>query len=605
MHQSNDHDIDAPEAWDITTGSSSTKIGIIDLGVLDTHEDLSGKVSGDAGWTDGHGFHVAGIAAANTNNNKGIAGIDWNAQIISQRIDGTDEAGKYNAIMDAVNAGADIINNSWHMETSGGNPFFSTTVRLAFANAYKLNVVAVASMGNAGSPVTNYPVGYGQGIIAVGATDAGDNHWSLSNTGNHIDVAAPGVGIWSAIPNSPYYEPWNGTSMAAPHVSGIAGLLLAVNSNLYNDDIEQIIRISAEDVNSDTDPGWDQELGAGRVNARAALEMISSPNEIKQWTANSGSSYSNTGTIQVSWYGVDGLGSGAFNVKRHEVRKTVTFPETFTATPYAWGRGVASNGFSAANPNYGLPYCSVVDGSVTTTSAVLRTFVYEVWDLLGAYKGWYPTTVSNATFAYTVLGSPVPPPTVSISGPRSLMPKTWGTFTANVTGGTGTITYQWYKQETGGWMTAGTASTQTHYMHVFKDVTMKVVVTRNGLTDEDTHFVQNKDGGGRPPLPKDLANLPIEFGLSQNYPNPFNPVTDISFALPKQSNVALRIYDVTGAEVKDWELRNSFGYQSVHWDATSNSGGPVAAGIYFYRLVARPTDGSAPFVQTRKMLLLK
>lgn len=154
LNQANDHDIDAPEAWDITTGSSATKIGIIDGGVLDSHEDLSGKVSGDTGWGwGGHGFHVAGIAAANTNNNKGIAGVDWNAQLISQRVDNTDDEGTYDAIMDAVNAGADIINNSWGLSPAGR---YSTTVRLAFANAYKLNRVATAAMGKGAASQAQY-----------------------------------------------------------------------------------------------------------------------------------------------------------------------------------------------------------------------------------------------------------------------------------------------------------------------------------------------------------------------------------------------------------------------------------------------------------------
>ncbi len=125
----NDADIDAPEAWDITKGSSSTRIGIIDWGVWSSHEDLSGKVSGDAGNSGSHGTHVAGIAAAKTNNSKGIAGVDWNAQIEAQRIDGEDLAGIASAISDAVSNGSDIINNSWILcddcSASPPTPLFS------------------------------------------------------------------------------------------------------------------------------------------------------------------------------------------------------------------------------------------------------------------------------------------------------------------------------------------------------------------------------------------------------------------------------------------------------------------------------------------------
>lgn len=440
LNQANDKDIDAPEAWDITTGSSATKIGIIDGGVLDSHEDLIGKVSGDAGWGwNGHGFHVAGIAAANTNNNKGIAGVDWNAQLISQRVDYTDDTGTYNAVMDAINAGADILNNSWQLSPPGR---YSTTVRLAFANAYKLNRVASVMMGNNSGSQTQYPAGFGQGIIAVGATDAGDNQAGFSNTGNHIDVAAPGVDIWSCVPYNPYYESWSGTSMATPHVSGIAGLLLSENPNLYNDDLEQIIRISADDVNSTQYPGWDQYLGTGRVNAKKALDLIRSPNVVRQWAASGGSSVGNTGYYKMVFYSTPGLSTGVYIVKRYEVRKTVNFGQLFQSSPHVWGRGVGTNGYSAANPNFGMGWCDVV--SHNNSSATLKTYVYKVWTISGYYVGWVPKYPSNVTWNYTVLGKPAPL-SVTITGPTYLPSGESGTFTANPSGGSGTYTnYQWW-----------------------------------------------------------------------------------------------------------------------------------------------------------------
>ncbi len=236
-------DIDAPEAWEITEGSASTKIGIIDTGVLSSHEDLSGKVTGDA-QSSNHGTHVAGIAAAKTDNSKGVAGIDWNAQIINQ-VWG-DDPQTVNAIMDAVNSGAQIINNSYIECNNCNNPVpdprYSTTVRIAFANAYKMNVVAAAAMGNFNTSTVYYPAGFGQGIIAVGATNRNDTRWVWnstqgSNTGSDIDVVAPGEDILSTWGNGGYALD-TGTSMATPHISGIAGLMLAYEPSLYNDDIE-------------------------------------------------------------------------------------------------------------------------------------------------------------------------------------------------------------------------------------------------------------------------------------------------------------------------------------------------------------------------------
>ena len=396
-----DADINAPEAWEIFTGSSGVKIGIIDGGVENWHEDLSGKVSGDGGWGwDGHGFHVAGIAAAKTDNETGIAGVDWNVQIISQRIDNTDYEGIYDAIMDAVNAGADVLNNSWGID-------YSTTVRLAFANAYKLNRVAVVAMGNHQGSQTQYPAGFGQGIIAVGATDRLDERWSGSNTGNHIDVSAPGVYIMSCVPYQTgwgYYEPKSGTSMATPHVSGLASLLKGYNPDLYNDDIEQIVRISADTVEDMGGQEWTAEYGDGRINVRTALDLLQPPNYLAHWSVSGGYQTDVTDYYIQIFYGVPGLAAGPYYVKRYEVRHDVTFPQPFTSTPHAWGRGAATTGYSAANPNFGMGYCHFV--SLTSTGGTLRTWVYQVWTIGGEYIGWKPCAPGNVNFAYTALGQP-------------------------------------------------------------------------------------------------------------------------------------------------------------------------------------------------------
>lgn len=163
----NDADIYAEEAWQIYTGSSSVKIGVIDIGVDLDHEDLSGKTSGDDEIGDSHGTHVAGIAAAKANNTHGGRGVDWNAKIISKRI--FDNGGymgdvnAYNKTVDAVNSGADILNHSW------GGSGFKTTVMFAFAYAYKNNRLSVVAMGNTGSNTTLYPAAY-DGVLAVGST---------------------------------------------------------------------------------------------------------------------------------------------------------------------------------------------------------------------------------------------------------------------------------------------------------------------------------------------------------------------------------------------------------------------------------------------------
>jgi|Deesub1362A_J573_1020465.scaffolds.fasta_scaffold03646_4 subtilisin family serine protease len=406
LEQYTDWDIDAPEAWEITKGSSSVKIGIIDGGVDNYHLDLNGKVIEDdnnPGWGwNGHGFHVAGIAAALTNNNTGIAGINWYAQIISQRIDNLDVPGVYQAIMDAVNNGAHIINNSWSYSD------YITLIRIAFANAYKLNVVSVAAMGNDGDEVIVYPAGFGQGIIAVGASTQDSTRAYFSNWGSHIDICAPGEYIWSTVPNSGYSS-WSGTSMATPHVSGVASLLLSYNPGLYNDDIEQILKISADDIVKDDDPqnppnivpGWDEGTGAGQVNAYKALNLLRSPWEIKHLTATGDEVHSSTDWYQMIFYSTSGLDDGLYIVKRYDVRKTITVNETYEEM-YIWRRGVATKGFSAENPNFGMGWCQVY--SINGNNVTFRTFVYDVYTVSGEHVGWIPASPQNVIFAYTILG---------------------------------------------------------------------------------------------------------------------------------------------------------------------------------------------------------
>lgn len=197
--------------------------------------------------------------------------------------------------------------------------------------------------------------------------------------------------------------------MATPFVSGLAGLLKGFRTNLYNDDIEQIIRLSADDVNHNQHPGWDQYIGAGRINAHKALKLIHTSivpaYTLHHWEVNGGTIVSQGSSYQTrTFFDVSGLANGTYLAKWHKVQKDVTFTEEFSGTPYAWCRGVTTNGFSFANPNYGLGWGRIVPESLTSTSATLETYVYKVYNIQGQYIGWFPTTASNVTYAYTVLG---------------------------------------------------------------------------------------------------------------------------------------------------------------------------------------------------------
>jgi thermitase len=442
LEQSSDEDIDAETAWDYQTGSYSIRVGIFDTGIDYGHDDLGNafgsgwKVAGGYDWVNNdsdpgddhnHGTHVAGIAGALTNNTQngnyiGIAGVagGWGyersantgnkgVQLFAMKIADSGGSISTSTAADAIVEGADpdgygihILNNSW------GGYGYDETLRSAVNYAARMNRVFVAAKGNDDTDAYHYPSDYdGSWVISVGATnelgdraqypDWGWGYGRGSNYGNGIDVVAPGTRIYSTIRNQSYTE-YSGTSMATPHVSGLAALILSENSSLHPEDVQGIIRTSAEDNNSSTFPGYDDYLGAGRINAGDALEMLNAPWTLNHYTASGGTSVSNTGTYTAIFYNTGGgLSTGIYFVKRYDVRKTVSLSGDYVEGPYVWGRGVNETvGWSAANPNYQVGYCKVA--SSTSTSAELQSFVYEVWDVSGQYLGWYPTTPSNVTF---------------------------------------------------------------------------------------------------------------------------------------------------------------------------------------------------------------
>jgi hypothetical protein len=414
-------DVHAVDAWDIYTGDPNSIIAVIDKGVDFTHEDLDGKFAGgDAGFSGYHGVAVAGIAAAESNNAQGVSGMDWHAKIHSQSNDSiSDFVEFYEAITDAVDYSLNVhvLNMSFSLINSDDELVYSFVVHSALSYAYKANRTAVGVMGNhqlTDPGVIAYPGGLPT-VIAVGATTINDVVRDNSARGEHIDVVAPGENIFTTLPNDSYGDEYmlnnepvsvSGTSFAAPFVSGLASLLKGYRSNLANDDIKRIIEISADDVNSDDRPGYDIEIGHGRINAEAALNLLREPYALEQLSATGGTVYSVTGTYSQQFYGAQGIADGQYVVKRYEIRRDVEFPMPFCHIEGAWGRGVASTGWSPANPNLTEGFTEIVSGTLTNTSATLKTYIYEVWSTTGAYIGFYPTTAAGVTYAYSVLGIP-------------------------------------------------------------------------------------------------------------------------------------------------------------------------------------------------------
>jgi len=280
-------DIKAREAWEETTGLEDVIIAIVDSGVDFDHPDLDDKiqsrgrdfVNDDFDATDDlfHGTFVAGIAAAETNNSAGISGVAWNCKILPVKVIDITEEGEYIWIIDgirwAADNGADVIN------LSIGGDVYSLALEEAVKYAYEKNIVVVAATGNDGGSVL-YPAAYENYCLAVAATDYDDFRTTWSNYGPEVDVAAPGEQIISLVPTwywgpeSLPYAYGDGTSLAAPHVSGLVALILSIKPTLNAADIMNIIRYTADDINSINYPGKDEFIGYGRINMEKALVPI-------------------------------------------------------------------------------------------------------------------------------------------------------------------------------------------------------------------------------------------------------------------------------------------------------------------------------------------
>ncbi len=265
--------IRAPQGWDLTTGSAAVTIAIVDTGVDYGHPDLAGKlvagydfVNNDNNPQDdnGHGTHVAGIAAALSNNGTGVAGVSWGARIMPVKVLNAGAGGTYAdtaaGVVWAVDHGAQVIN----LSLGGTGP--SAVLEDAIRYAHGKGALVVAAAGNAGANFVLYPARY-PNVIAVARTDSAD-HWSGSNYGPEVDLSAPGSAIYSTVIGG--YDTRSGSSMSTGFVSGLAAILMGVPGNASPDVIESQMETAALDIEF---PGWDDYTGAGLIQVDAAIQL--------------------------------------------------------------------------------------------------------------------------------------------------------------------------------------------------------------------------------------------------------------------------------------------------------------------------------------------
>jgi thermitase len=288
--------IEADHAWNTTIGNNTVLVAIIDTGIDYTHPDLVANyvalgydfVNNDNDPLDdyGHGTHCAGIVAATMNNSRGIAGI---AQVRIMAEKGLDDTGHGSftdlaqCIIHATDAGANILSNSW------GASYDSSLIHDAIDYATAHGVLVLASSGNHAADEyyfdLNYPAAY-DNVVSVASTNSSDQLSYFSNYGDYVDVSAPGSLIYSTMPTYPVtmniannasigysmnYSNMSGTSMACPHAAGVAALIWSQYPVMTADLVRYQLESTCDDLG---DEGFDIYYGAGRINAKNAVETI-------------------------------------------------------------------------------------------------------------------------------------------------------------------------------------------------------------------------------------------------------------------------------------------------------------------------------------------
>jgi subtilisin family serine protease len=407
-------DIHAFEAWDITTGGDIT-IALLDTGVSPSHPDLRGKLlrgydfynnDNDASDDEGHGTYTAGVAAASTDNGTGIAGICWGCKILPVKVLGSrgqgDDATIAQGIRWAVDQGVRIISMSL------GGPEDTQVIRDAVAYAHDRNVLIIAASGNgqAEGNQPNYPAAYPT-VLAVSATNSTDGVTGFSTTGSFVDIAAPGVGLWSTIwspREGNTYGVENGTSASCPHVAGAAALALTLRPDLSADQLAEVLEAAADDQGA---PGKDPEYGYGRLNLLRTVQLASDPNILSRSRIQGVVMGGTPGQVTVSLsngqqtqpdpggaYRFENLPAGAYTV-------TVSGPGGVSNSQQAWVSGtpisVATLNFSFGPDasQYFVPVAPPSDGTpfFPQTGHTLRGVFRSYWLANGGLPIFgYPTS---------------------------------------------------------------------------------------------------------------------------------------------------------------------------------------------------------------------
>jgi hypothetical protein len=382
--------IQAPDAWDTSTGAGVT-IAILDGGVDSSHPDLAARMvpgwnfydnSSNTADVNGHGTMVAGAAAAAGNNGIGVTGVAWNSKIMPMRISDPNGYLTYysivaNSLTWAADHGARVANISYIVSQV-------PTVQNAAQYMRSKGGVVVASAGNSGAYTADANTST---IITVSATDSADIRTSWSAYGPIVDVAAPGVGIWTTTTGGGY-SAVNGTSFSSPLTAGVAALVLSANPSLSPAQVDNILTSTADDLSP---PGRDDYYGYGRVNAARAVAAAKG-NSVTDGQAPSVAIMTTSGATVSGIVSVDVDAKDNVGVSRVDMYVNGSLLGTDSASPYS----------------FSLDTSTLADGAATLTA--------KAYDQAGNVASSPAITVNVANGAI----SPRPPPPAGTSTPLSV-----------------------------------------------------------------------------------------------------------------------------------------------------------------------------------------
>jgi subtilisin family serine protease len=624
--------INAGAAWDITTGDPSTLIAFVDRPLNNNHPDFSSRLLSTSYGNSSHANLCAGIAIAELDNDLVISGIDGQAGYYGFE-KGSDAISEALAIRQAYEAGAHIINCSWGVDPPRG--IYETcypTLALEVTAAYRAGCVVVAADREIGH-IGEYPARYGrQGIIVTGATnvDGLSADYFDGYGSDATDYCAPGGDLYYQIDplSEQITSTWShqdggqtvdynqivGTSPAAPHVSGLCGLIRAtaianpLNSELDPEDYEEIIRLTCQSPN---DPYPDQyEYGAGIVDADAAISFLQPTGQEPNRCLRHFKELYAGGTVTKigdnlwclpvmakswAWYILDRY---RFKCDIYMIERTIAFPVAYTSEPAVWGRGKGAYGFSLDyRPMVPKMYTEVVPGSITSTGATLRTFVYEVHTPISkVHQFWIPCEPADARFAYTVVGDIVEPDekTLTVYGPDCMSAKEPLTWHAHVNFA-GPVSYLWESEVNPGsnnWITIGTHSVCSR-LGSYNDFNIRCTATFNSMPWKLSEEIQvSYDPGCVLEMRKQVPNTSnyedLHIEVISCHPNPLYSRTNIALRIKSPSSQAenqidVRLFDIYGKEVRTVFAGNlTDGYHEIPVDA-----GGLPTGSYIYRIACR------------------